>query len=88
MRHRQRSRFVNRSILRSVASKVQLVEYTNNAVVVWRDQERLSLDPQTYNLQLTPVRHWDHGEYICLPNDRRRPEAVIHLIVHGRKPPR
>jgi hypothetical protein len=69
----------------SEKDQIKLVEYTNNAVVVWHNQERLSLDLQTYNLQLTPVRQWDHGEYICLANDRRRPDAVIHLIVHGKR---
>ena len=69
----------------SEKDQIKLVEYTNNAVVVWHNQERLSLDLQTYNLQLAPVRQWDHGEYICLANDRRRPDAVIHLIVHGKR---
>ena len=63
---------------------VKLVDYTNNAVVIWNNKERLSLDTQTYGLQFNPVRNWDDGEYFCLANDRRRPDAIIHLVVQGR----
>lgn len=62
---------------------MKLVEYTNEAVVMWYNQERVSLNTQTYALNFSPVRHWDHGEYLCLANDRRIPEAIIHLIVQG-----
>ena len=64
-------------------SAVKLVEYSNNAVVVWNNQERMSLDSQTYALQFFPVRHYDHGEYTCLVNERRRPDTIIHLVVQG-----
>jgi receptor-type tyrosine-protein phosphatase gamma len=59
------------------------VEYSNNAVVVWNNQERMTLDSQTYALQFFPVRHYDHGEYTCLVNERRRPDTIIHLVVQG-----
>ena len=65
-------------------SAVKLVEYTNNAVVVWNNQDRMTLDSQTYALQFFPVRHYDHGEYTCLVNERRRPDTIIHLVVQGR----
>ncbi|KZS07421.1 Uncharacterized protein APZ42_028860, partial [Daphnia magna] len=62
-------------------SAVKLVEYSNNAVVVWNNQDRMSLDSQTYALLFFPVRHYDHGEYTCLVNERRRPDTIIHLVV-------
>lgn len=65
-------------------SAIKLVEYGNNAVVVWNNQDRMSLDSQTYALQFFPVRHYDTGEYTCLVNERRRPDTIIHLIVQGK----
>jgi hypothetical protein len=44
----------------------------------------MTLDSQTYALQFFPVRHYDHGEYTCLVNERRRPDTIIHLVVQGR----
>ena len=69
----------------SSASAVKLVEYGGNsdAIVVWHNSDRLSLDSQSYALVLNPVRHYDHGEYTCLVNERRRPDAIINLIVQG-----
>ncbi len=69
----------------SSSSAVKLVEYGGNseAVVVWHNSDRLSLDSQTYALAFNPVRHYDHGEYTCLVNERRRPDAIIHLVVQG-----
>ncbi|KAK4036786.1 hypothetical protein OUZ56_028824 [Daphnia magna] len=64
-------------------SAVKLVEYSNNAVVVWNNQDRMSLDSQTYALLFFPVRHYDHGEYTCLVNERRRPDTIIHLVVQA-----
>jgi len=67
-------------------SSVKLVEYAGNgAVVVWTNRERMSLDPLNYALQFFPVKNTDQGEYTCLVNERRRPEAIVHLIVQGRK---
>lgn len=66
-------------------SAIKLVEYSNNAVVVWNNQDRMTLDSQTYALQFFPVRHYDHGEYTCLVNERRRPDTIIHLVVQGKK---
>jgi receptor-type tyrosine-protein phosphatase gamma len=72
----------------SSSSAVKLVEYGGNseAVVVWHNSDRLSLDSQTYALVFNPVRHYDHGEYTCLVNERRRPDAIIHLVVQGTLP--
>lgn len=64
-------------------SAIKLVEYGNNAEVVWNNQDRMSLDSQTYALQFFPVRHYDTGEYTCLVNERRRPDTIIHLVVQG-----
>lgn len=64
---------------------VKLVEYAGNgAVVVWTNRERMSLDPLNYALQFFPVKNTDQGEYTCLVNERRRPEAIVHLIVQGK----
>lgn len=66
-------------------SSVKLVEYAGNgAVVVWTNRERMSLDPLNYALQFFPVKNTDQGEYTCLVNERRRPEAIVHLIVQGK----
>jgi receptor-type tyrosine-protein phosphatase gamma len=71
--------------LHGETSAIKLVEYSNNAVVVWNNQDRMTLDSQTYALQFFPVRHYDHGEYTCLVNERRRPDTIIHLVVQGKK---
>lgn len=68
------------------SAPLKLVEYANNAAVVWHNSERMSLDAQSYALQFNPVRHYDHGEYSCLVNERRRPDAVVHLVVQGKSP--
>ena len=66
-------------------SSIKLVEYGNNAVVVWHNRERMSLDTHNYALRFDPVRISDHGEYSCLVNERRRPEAIVHLVVQGKR---
>lgn len=79
------TRSVSGGGLHGETSAIKLVEYSNNAVVVWNNQDRMTLDSQTYALQFFPVRHYDHGEYTCLVNERRRPDTIIHLVVQGKK---
>lgn len=67
------------------SAPLKMVEYADSAAVVWHGSERLALDAQSYALQFKPVRHHDGGEYSCLVNERRRPDAVIHLIVQGKR---
>ncbi len=41
------------------------------------------LRPPPFSLSLSPARAADSGEYLCLVNKRRRPNAVVRLFVQG-----
>ncbi len=41
------------------------------------------LRPPPFSLSLSPAQSADSGEYLCLVNKRRRPNAVVRLFVQG-----
>lgn len=46
---------------------------------------QMTLSPQDFSLQFHPALSTDTAEYICLVNDRHSPEAIIDLLVQGKK---
>lgn len=47
---------------------------------------QMTLSPQDFSLQFHPALSTDTAEYICLVNDRHSPEAIIDLLVQGKRP--
>lgn len=45
----------------------------------------MTLSPENFSLQFHPALATDTAEYICLVNDRHSPEAIIDLLVQGKK---
>lgn len=37
-----------------------------------------------YSVEIDPVIAGDSGDYVCLVNNRRRPNAVVRLLVQGK----
>lgn len=66
-------------------STTKLVEYMSETVTVWEHRHRISLRSDSFALEFHPVIAEDSGEYSCLVNNRPRPEAIVKLIVQGKK---
>lgn len=46
---------------------------------------QMTLLPDNFSLHFHPTLSTDTAEYICLVNDRHSPEAIIDLLVHGKR---
>ena len=70
-------------------SHIKLVEYTGESTTVWEHTphmgHRISLLPDTFALHFHPVTAEDSAEYSCLVNNRPKPEAIVKLVVQGKK---
>ena len=49
---------------------------------------RITVPLGVFGLRIDPVSAGDSGDYLCLVNNRRRPDAVVRLLVQGRPTPR
>ncbi len=49
----------------------------------FKSKGRLSLDSEMFGLEFDPVRPVDSGRYMCLINNRPKPDAVIQMNVLG-----
>lgn len=61
-----------------------MVEFTSDTTTVWANQHRISLLPESYGLSFHPADGEDSGDYICLVNNRPKPDALVRLIVQGK----
>ena len=50
--------------------------------------DRITVPLGVFGLRIDPVSAGDSGDYLCLVNNRRRPDAVVRLLVQGRPTPR
>ena len=49
--------------------------------------DRITVPLGVFGLRIDPVSAGDSGDYLCLVNNRRRPDAVVRLLVQGRPTP-
>ncbi|CAB3361379.1 Hypothetical predicted protein [Cloeon dipterum] len=71
----------------SGVSEIKLVEFMGESTTVWEHRGRISLNQETFSLNLQPVLSQDSGEYVCLVNNRPTPEAIVKLVVQDVPPP-
>ena len=45
---------------------------------------RIWLDRDTMSLGISPLEPQDSGEYLCLVNNRKKPQSTVKLLVQGR----
>ena len=46
--------------------------------------DRITVPLGVFGLSVDPVSAGDSGDYLCLVNNRRRPNAVVRLLVQGK----
>lgn len=63
-------------------SRYKLAEYVGESTTVWENKHRISLLSDTFALHFHPVTADDSGFYVCLVNNRPKPDAVLKLTVH------
>ncbi|KAK6634347.1 hypothetical protein RUM43_011747 [Polyplax serrata] len=67
------------------ASHTKLVEYMSETTTVWEHRHRINLLSDNFALHFHPVTAEDSGEYSCLVNNRPKPEAIVKLVVQGKR---
>ena len=71
--------------LETVATKAD--EGPNSTVAVADGlADRIAVPLGAFAVNIDPVSAGDSGDYVCLVNNRRRPNAVIRLLVQGGPP--
>ncbi|XP_025835596.1 protein sidekick-2-like isoform X2 [Agrilus planipennis] len=66
---------------------IKIIEYAKGNTIVAYKQHRISLQSKTHALNFKPIIAQDTGNYICLVNNRPRPDGVLQLIVQDRPDP-
>ena len=63
----------------------QADEGDNSSVVISEGlADRIAVPRGAFGLRIDPVSAGDSGDYLCLVNNRRRPNAVFRLLVQGK----
>ncbi|GJQ68134.1 hypothetical protein Trydic_g10717 [Trypoxylus dichotomus] len=65
----------------SLTGHLSLVEYMSDSTTVWVNQNRISLLSDSFGLSFHPALAEDSGDYICLVNNRPKPDVLVRLIV-------
>ncbi len=69
-----------------VLFKAVAAEASNGSIEVDPALEaRSSLGPKAFSVDIDPVEAGDSGDYVCLVNNRRKPNAFVRLLVQGMK---
>lgn len=68
----------------SLTRQVKLVQFMSDSTTIWTNQQhRISLLKHTFGLGFHPAKAEDSGDYVCLVNNRHKPDFVVRLIVQG-----
>lgn len=64
-------------------NNVAILEYSNSGTNMLSHHNRLTFFANNFTLYFRPVKSVDSGDYECLVNNRKTPEAIVRLIVQG-----
>lgn len=57
--------------------------FSSSGTTLFKSKSRLNLDSDMFGLEFDPVRPVDVGRYMCLINNRPKPDAIIKMNVLG-----